>query len=202
MNTVLSLPFRLTILAVAVAVWLVIFFTVKRFQAAPRRRLDSSIPLDHKTPFVPQMALVYFSTYVFVVLPFVLLSEARLFWAILGGYAAVTAIATALHAALPSQVQRVEDLAAYGFSGWTLGLFQKICKPYGNFPSMHVAFSVLAVGASYLWAGPVAGSLALVWAILIALSTLFAKQHYILDVLGGVLIGSLVFASVFWLALV
>ena len=86
-----------------------------------------------------------------------------------------------------------------GFSGWALGLFQKTCKPYGNFPSMHVGLSVPVVAANFLAGGPVIGSIMLLWAVLIAVSTLYTKQHYILDVLAGVVGGLVISTLVFWL---
>jgi membrane-associated phospholipid phosphatase len=95
----------------------------------------------------------------------------------------------------------VEQVTAGGISGWMLGLFQKTCKPYGNFPSMHVGLSVPVVVANFMVGGPVIGSLTLVWGILIALSTLFTKQHYIIDVLAGVAGGSLIFGLAYWLLL-
>jgi membrane-associated phospholipid phosphatase len=81
-------------------------------------------------------------------------------------------------------------------------LFQRVCKPHGNFPSMHVALSVPAVGACFMAGGPLLGSLTLVWAILVALSTLFTKQHYILDVLAGLLGGVLIFVLTYWFMIV
>jgi membrane-associated phospholipid phosphatase len=80
-----------------------------------------------------------------------------------------------------------------------LALFQKTCKPYGNFPSMHVGLSVPVVAANFMAGGPVIGGVMLVWAVLIAVSTLYTKQHYILDVLAGVAGGLVISALVFWL---
>ena len=63
---------------------------------------------------------------------------------------------------------------------------------------MHVGLSVPVVAANYLVLGPRAGSLMLVWAVLIALSTLYTKQHYILDVLAGVAMGLAILGLTFW----
>jgi membrane-associated phospholipid phosphatase len=199
LNTTLSLQFRLEILTLTLLGWLVIYFFVNRLQVEPDRRLDLGLSIDRKTPYVPLFALVYFSTYPFVVLPFIILSDARQFYWMVACFASISIFSSLIHATVPSKIERVEQVTVGGVSGWMLGLFQKTCKPYGNFPSMHVGLSVPVVVANFMVAGPVAGSIALIWAVLIALSTLFTKQHYILDVLAGVLGGIIIFALTFWL---
>lgn len=201
LDVVLPLPFRLEILALTLLGWLVIYFFVNRLQVNPQNRLDLATKLDAKIPFVPQLALVYFSTYIFVVQPFILLSEARQFYWMLASFGSITVIASLIHATVPSKVERNETLETNGLSGKMIGLFQKACKPYGNFPSMHVALSVPVVGANFIVAGPTAGSITLVWAILIAVSTLYTKQHYILDVLAGLVGGVLIYSLTYWLIL-
>jgi membrane-associated phospholipid phosphatase len=199
MDATLPLPFRLSILTLTLILWLGIYFGVNRLRITPRRRLDSAIPLDRKIPFVPQLVLIYFSTYVFVIQPFIILSKARQFYWMLTSFASITVIYSLIHATVPSQIQRMEKFDTNGFSSKLIALFQQTCKPYGNFPSMHVALSVPVVGANFHAVGPFMGSIAFVWAVLIALSTLLTKQHYILDVLVGLLGGILVFALTSWL---
>jgi membrane-associated phospholipid phosphatase len=195
----LSLPFRLTALLLTLFGWLALYFFVNRLQVDPSRRIDMRIELDQKIPYMPLFALVYFSTYVFVLLPFFILSDARRFYWMLTSFILISMISSLIHATVPSKIERVEQVTTGGFSGWALGLFQKTCKPYGNFPSMHVGLSVPVVAASFLTGGPVVGSLMLVWAVLISVSTLYTKQHYILDVLAGVVGGLVISALAYWL---
>lgn len=193
MDTILTLSFRLHILALTLLGWLSIYFFVNRLQVEPDNRLDLATSLDRKIPFIPQLALIYFSTYLFVIQPFIILSEARHFYWMLSSFGAITVFASLIHASVPSKVERNEILVTNSMSGKMINLFQKTCKPYGNFPSMHVALSVPVVGANFLAIGPTAGSVTLIWAILIALSTLFTKQHYILDVVAGLVGGTLIY---------
>ena len=199
MDTTLSLPYRMGILALTLLGWMILYFFVNRREVADHRRLDLGTEWDRKTPYLPLFALVYFSTYIFVIQPFFVLTDARQFYLMLTSFVSISVISSLIHATVPSKIERVEEVTAGGVSGWLLGMFQKTCKPYGNFPSMHVGLSVPVVVANFMVAGPVMGSLALIWAVLIALSTLFTKQHYILDVLAGVLGGSIIFALTFWL---
>ena len=201
MNETLPLSFRMFALMLTLLGWLIIYFFVNRLQVDPGRRIDLSMELDRQTPYIPLFALVYFSTYVFVIQPFFLLSNARLFYWMLTSFILISVISSLIHATVPSKIERVEQVTSGGLSGWMLGLFQKTCKPYGNFPSMHVGLSVPVAAANFAVGGPVAGSAMLVWAVLIALSTLYAKQHYILDVLAGLAGGLVICALTFWFML-
>ncbi len=201
MDNTLSISFRLAILALTLLIWLVIYFSVNRLQVAQHRRIDLGLSIDRKIPFVPLFALVYFSTIPFVLQPFIILSDARRFYWMVACFGSITVISSLIHATIPSKIERVEQVTTGGITGRLLRQFQKTCKPYGNFPSMHVGLSVPAVIANYMEFGVLAGGITLVWAVLIALSTLYTKQHYILDVLAGLAGGILISALAFWLML-
>ncbi|MHC1781162.1 MAG: phosphatase PAP2 family protein [Anaerolineaceae bacterium] len=192
MGSPLSLSFRLGMLAFTLLVWLLLFFGVNRRQVDPLRRVDFRTSFDDKIPFIPEFAWVYFSTYFFVFQPFFILSDAKQFYWMLAGFSSISICASLVHAALPSKICRYENLNTTRMSGKMLHLFQQTCKPYGNFPSMHVGLSVPVVISNYLVVGIGMGTLTLVWAVLIALSTLFTKQHYIIDVLSGLFGGLMV----------
>jgi membrane-associated phospholipid phosphatase len=163
------------------------------------RRVEMWVTLDQKIPYIPFFAPVYFSTYIFVVQPFFILSNARQFYWMLTSFIVISVISSFIHATIPSKIERVEQGMPGGLSGGMLGLFQKTCKPYGNFPSMHVGLSVPVIVANFMAYGPVIGSIMVTWAALIAISTLYTKQHYVLDVLAGFLIGFAVSALLFLL---
>lgn len=58
------------------------------------------------------------------------------------------------------------------------------------FPSLHVSLAWLAAGA--LWREKkISGALAILWAFFISLSTLATKQHYFVDVIGGLAVAML-----------
>lgn len=61
-------------------------------------------------------------------------------------------------------------------------------KPYNAFPSLHVAFSTI-LGIYWLRSGHRLGPWIVAWCGLIAASTLLVHQHYIADVVGGVVVG-------------
>ncbi len=63
-------------------------------------------------------------------------------------------------------------------------------QPYNAFPSLHVASSFLLAGyvrlISSRWSVAT-----YIFALVVVISTLLTKQHYFLDVAGGILLGSL-----------
>jgi membrane-associated phospholipid phosphatase len=64
--------------------------------------------------------------------------------------------------------------------------------PYNCFPSLHVAHSfVSAVTVHRVHRG--VGRWAVVCASLVAVSTLFTKQHYVLDVIAGMLLAGVAY---------
>jgi membrane-associated phospholipid phosphatase len=70
-----------------------------------------------------------------------------------------------------------------------LAFVQKFDSPANSFPSMHT--SVATLTAMHLW--PHLGPAVLLFPGLIALSCLFTKQHYVIDLPAGAALGWLVF---------
>ena len=72
-----------------------------------------------------------------------------------------------------------------GFFAWTLALNYRLDPPLNCFPSLHVAWGFVAALCCHRVHRGV-GVAALGWASLIAISTLYTKQHYVLDVVAGI----------------
>jgi membrane-associated phospholipid phosphatase len=72
-----------------------------------------------------------------------------------------------------------------GFAAWGLRFLYTADPVYNCFPSLHVAHSFVSALACYRVHRKL-GVAGAVCATLVAVSTLFAKQHYLLDVLAGV----------------
>ena len=72
------------ILVLTLLCWLVMYFIVNRRKVLPEQRIDLGTDLDRKTPFLPQFAPIYFSTYFFVIQPFLFLgARVWLYWLLL-----------------------------------------------------------------------------------------------------------------------
>jgi membrane-associated phospholipid phosphatase len=72
------------------------------------------------------------------------------------------------------------------------GLFQLarwVALRSNFFPSLHVAFSTIAVMIYCDFAGAGVRLLLVTWGVVIAASTLLTQEHYLVDVVGGLLLG-------------
>ena len=195
----LTFGFRVEILILVFAGWLIMYFIVNRRQAIADEHMVMGSDYDRAIPYIPLFALVYFSTYIFVIQPFFVISNPRQFNVMVISFAVISLLYSTFHAIVPSKVERIENVKQDGISGRMLDVFQGICQPYGNFPSLHVGLSVPVVMANYLVFGLKGGLIALFCAVLIAVSTLFTKQHYIMDVLAGFMGGILIYGLISFL---
>jgi hypothetical protein len=87
---------------------------------------------------------------------------------------------------------RPEEVVGEGFAAWGLRLLYAADPPYNCFPSLHVAHSFVSALACYR-VHRALGRGAVVGASLVAASTLFSKQHYVLDVVAGTLLAALAY---------
>ena len=154
-------------------------FTRARGTYRPELALDRAIPLE------PAWMLVYGSLYVFViVLPLLVVRERTLIRRAMQAYLLVMGVSYAIFLLYPTSAPRPDTVPVAGFAAWTLRIMYDIDPPYNCFPSLHVAYSfVSAMACARVHRG--VGRAALVWASLIGISTLFTKQHYVLDVAVG-----------------
>lgn len=153
----------------------------------PELALDRAIPLE------PVWILAYGSLYVFVVvLPLLVVRGRPLIRRAMQAYLLVMTLSYAVFLAYPTSASRLEDVTDDGFGAWTLRILYSIDPPYNCFPSLHVAYAFVSALACYRVHRGV-GAAAVGWAAVIALSTLFTKQHYVADVIAGTLAAGLAY---------
>lgn len=152
-------------------------------------------PLDNAIPLVPIFALPYLSFFFLIGLTLLFLFRNRtLFRQTVIAMIAVQLVSYAVFFLWQTHVDRPLVANTDIFSR-LVRLIYAHDAPYNDFPSLHTALSaVCAFGwlrhhgkASYIFVA---------WAALIVLSTLFVKQHYVADVLGGGFLAIACFLSV------
>lgn len=142
---------------------------------------------ERELPFVPQLIYIYLSLSLFVILPLRYLQPQQLRpWAL--SYMWMTFAAGALFILFPTElaVPRPVDLAK---SHQLFALLYSLDLPHNLFPSLHVSYPSLAmliiIGSKRRdrWFWPITG-----WWFLMLISVLLMHQHYMADIVGGLLL--------------
>jgi membrane-associated phospholipid phosphatase len=153
-----------------------------------------SFVLDDLMPLRPGWMLVYGSLYMSgLLLPLVVVRGVELFHQTLKAYLFVMSVSYACFLLYPTVAPRDEAVAITGFAEWSLKLFYDIDQPFGCFPSLHVAYAFVAALACSRMHRRV-GIAACAWAALIGVSTVYTKQHYVVDAIAGALIAVVAYA--------
>ncbi len=152
------------------------------------------IALDQKVPYLAWTGVIYYFGDLFVLLFAVLIiwsmQRAQL-RRVAFAYIGMIVTGAIIQLLIPGRAPWSENLGAFqkAFHG-SLGL-----KPYACLPSMHVALSVFPALLSLSFSKSAGLRLfSIGCAVLIAISTLTFKEHYILDVVAGAALASIFYS--------
>jgi membrane-associated phospholipid phosphatase len=152
------------------------------------------LTLDRLIPLKPSWALVYGSLYMFlIVLPVLALRDEVHIRRTVSAYLLVWIAAYICFLTYPTVAPRPTQVSGVGFGVWGLRALYSADPPYNCFPSLHVAHSFVSALTCYRLHRAV-GTAAVTAASLVALSTLYTKQHYVLDVAAGVFLAFVAYA--------
>lgn len=178
------------IIVTHMAVW-----CITKLLTADATATNFAIPADADIPLMPVWVIVYVLTFVFWAMGLVMVARqpepqhSRMVAGIILG----EIICCIFFLAVPSCVVRPEITGKDIFS-LMLAIVYTTDTPTNCFPSMHCMFAYLVFRQSLC--SRVSGRLrafCAVSAVLVFFSTLFVKQHVILDVVSGVFFGELAF---------
>lgn len=147
-------------------------------------------------PLVPAWAIVYGALYLFLVLLSIfVVRQDELIRRTVSAYLLIWIIAYAFFfVAYPTAAPRPTQVTGEGFAVWGLRALYAADPPHNCFPSLHVAHSLVsALAVSRVHRR--LGLIACVSGLLVALSTLFTKQHYVLDVTAGVVLALVAYGT-------
>ncbi len=158
----------------------------------PRHSLETK--WDKMIPFVPQWVYFYGSMYAFVILPFIYVRNHLIYKRMWLSFCLTGLIAYVVFLVYPTYDIMRPVTNPFDFSRFFLALDNEHDSPYNCFPSLHVGFSMTAAFWVYFVDRSKIGLSIFIWGCLVSLSVLFVKEHYIADLLFGlVLSGSLFF---------
>lgn len=181
----LARPYRVPV-SMVVLLGLVPFYILIPAWWPPRIRHVPELGLDRVWPLVPVWAIVYGALYLFLILlPIFVVRSQDLIRRTVHAYLLIWITAYGcFFFAYPTTAPRPDLVSGEGFAVWGLRALYSADPPYNCFPSLHVAHSLVsALAVSRVHRR--LGMIALLCATLVALSTLFTKQHYVLDVVAG-----------------
>jgi len=189
----LARPYRVTV-PMVVLVALVPFYIFLPELFPPGTRYAPAVALDRALPLVPSWALIYGALYLFLILlPIFVIRQDEQIRRTVYAYLLIWLTAYVVFVAYPTAAPRPARVVGEGFAVWGLRALYSSDPPYNCFPSLHVAHSFVSALACYRVHRRL-GIAAVLGAALVALSTLFTKQHYILDVIAGVLLAVVAYA--------
>ena len=172
----------LSAFAVLVAMYFVVAAATRgRVVFVPERAIDRELPLR------PAWTPVYLSMWIFSLLPVTVVRGAELRRRTILSYLTSVITAYIVFLLYPTVAPRPADVPGDGVITWSLRTLYAIDPPYNCFPSLHVAYAFLAALSTYRVRRGL-GIAALMWAVVIAISTLFIKQHYVADIVAGALL--------------
>jgi len=172
--------------AIGYLLWIATFEVVGRFGATLVTH-DVTLPLDRGIPFSPSFIWLYEVCYVFPFLPLLVVQDWHRFNRAVLAAILANVVACGLYLTMPVALPR--PVPGEGLAARVVALeYAADFSPGANkLPSLHVTFAWLVWLACRGQGLPdVAGFLILGMTVAISLSTLFVKQHVVLDVVSGV----------------
>jgi membrane-associated phospholipid phosphatase len=151
-------------------------------------RWSPRLPLDEHIPLWEPMVVPYVSALLLGPATLVYFAVARPRLARSALLAGIMLLVTAFlfYVFAQTQMERPEVTGDDPFSA-LLRLVYGNDNAYNCFPSLHTGFSVV-IGVHWLWSGHRAAPYVAGWCVLIMASTLLVHQHYIADMLAGLVV--------------
>ncbi len=149
------------------------------------RFVDVSIAVDRAIPFAAPFILGYLLVYGSILIVFLAIDDASDWRRTVIGFFLATTVAYAFFLLLPVRMKLRPELA--GVPGWAAVLtraYYAIDLPHNCFPSLHVTYPTLAALLVWRHHSRLRWVLATM-ALVVAISVVLVKQHYIADVVAG-----------------
>ena len=157
-----------------------------------RGSYNLALSLDSVIPFIPFFVLFYVLYFPLVLLPFILFyKNLNLLKKIVYSNITIIVISHIFFLIFPASILRPEIIGT-SFIDLLINLIHTLDNPVNLFPSLHISMSLLSFLILFKFKRNLALYLSIFY-VLSIISTLFVKQHYVLDVVTGLILGLIVY---------
>ncbi len=189
LNTLLPKFLRLPLLLVVV-INMAVYFIPSRLLVTDVDRFDLSLALDYALPLVPFFVVFYVLAYVQWVGSYLYhcRESVQLCYRIVVADIIAKLICLVFFLFLPTRIARPEIVGGGAFE-WATGFMYSIDEPVNLFPSIHCLESWMCFRGAMMLQKKNKAYITVqgVLAVLVCLSTVFIKQHFIVDIPAGIL---------------
>jgi len=168
-------------------VWAVGYLAIAKITEGGVSYPIPTLAWEERIPFMPVFVWVYLCIYPLFLLPFLFIRNTQFFRLFSFSYILVMGICYVFYLVIPVSFTGRPDLVVDSFSLFVLSIVYSADNAWNCFPSMHVAMSLMAA-LTILEVHRVRGVFATLLTVLIAASTVLIKQHYVLDIVAGMVI--------------
>jgi membrane-associated phospholipid phosphatase len=144
------------------------------------------LSIDQSIPLIPWTCLIYLSDYLLFLVVVVMVTDAETYRRLSRRCFFTLALCGTFFLFFPTRYPRPEyPVVSNTLVAFVMSVISNADTPTNCFPSMHVALTGVATWSLRNRSPRVFGSFVL-WSLAIFVSTLTTKQHYFLDVMGGI----------------
>lgn len=190
----LSVPGRNILQGIAMFVFCCLIYVIPNRLMGDRPGVALMTSVDTLLPFWPASVLGWIVAVPLFLLPFVVIRQRALLVRAMWGYVICTLTIAAVYFAFPARVARPGIPTQENFFYWSVALTYILDNPVTCMPAMTTTLAAFSTLSVWLLSRPM-GLVALVLNFVVGFSSLTLRQHFIADLLAGVLVAF----AVYWL---
>lgn len=176
---------KTVLLFLVVIVWALCYFSINKFSEG-RTTHVLAFDFEESIPFIPFFVIFYIMTYFVVIMPYFVVKDIKDYRRTVLAYLFLIFISSVVYIMYPVKIIRPEIIKEGIFLNMVKWMYNTD-KPYNLFPSLHVSLSALSSLVCLKYNKKI-GYFLIVLLFLISLSTLFVKQHYLVDIIFAVIL--------------
>jgi membrane-associated phospholipid phosphatase len=166
-------------------IWTVLYFSTN-YLSQFRNYTNLELPIDRLIPFVPFFVIFYIVSVFITFIPYFVVKKIEDYKEVAKVYLSIIIVSCIIYLIIPAKAPRPEFIPTNIFGSMVAFIYAKIL-PYNLFPSLHVSLNLVATLVSLKYKR-IVGYIMMPITLGIILSTLFIKQHYLVDIIAAIII--------------